>query len=215
MKRLFTIIVLCFFMTISLAGCTAQPVYDEGFEAIEERIYSEYKDYIVIQSPKINNDENTIEWEITFKSSYIWNDKRKAETDPSMIMESIRDILNDYVVSDSSSILNDYRVEIMFVCPAEHGGSSAGMNTFVGSFRNYDQYDLTQYELFGGVDYSYYNNWDFVKGKDDVYDVYFKEITFDEASEIIDSLTNVELVTIFDDDVESRLTEAYPDIQFV
>ena len=214
MKRILSVL-LCVISLLSLVGCTSQPIYDEGFEAIEERIYSEYKDYIVLNTPTINNDENPIEWEITFKSSYIGNDKRKAETDPSMIMESIRDILNDYVASDSSSVLNDHRVEIMFVCPREHGGSSTGMNTFVGSFRSYDQYDLTLYELFGGVVYSYYNNWEYVKGKDDVYDVYFQEITFEEASEIIDSLANVDLVTVFDDDVESRLQEAYPDVQFV
>ena len=214
-KKLASIVVLLF-ISFSFWGCSYDIEFDDELAEVEELIWAEYSDYIVLNRvPDIDNEHQTVSWRIDFRREYIWSEKRTDEKDPYELMEEIRTLLNDYLTSNDSYLLASYKSEVYFLRPPEHVYTIGEPSVSVGILRNFSWHDDEHYNLFYSVDYSFYDDWDCLTGKVDIYEITMNDCSIEDIERVVGSLPDVRYVSVYDEGITQELAEHYPDIEFV
>jgi hypothetical protein len=215
LKKLASIVVLLF-ISFSFWGCSYDIEFDDELAEVEELIWAEYSDYIVLNRvPDIDNEHQTVSWRIDFRREYIWSEKRTDEKDPYELMEEIRTLLNDYLTSNDSYLLASYKSEVYFLRPPEHVYTIGEPSVSVGILRNFSLYAGEHYDIFCSVDYSFYGDWDSVTGKEDIYEITMNDCSIEDIERVVGSLPDVRYVLVYDEGITQELAEHYPDIEFV
>ncbi len=216
MRKILAIILIVSALFV-FVGCEKAPQLYDDISDVQEYIWAEYSDYILFDVvPTIDHDKKTISWTISFRGKYIWNEKKTEQTPPTEVMEGIRECINEYISTDASQLLGVYKSEIVFLRPAKSpfSGTAEDVACSVGWLRNYSN-DGLKYDLFSSVDYSFFDEWDCILGKEDIIEIGMRRSQADIVASVVESLPNLKRVYVYDIDVATELSEHYPDIEFV
>lgn len=219
-KRVLSVLVI--FSVFPLYSCANEHVvkkqteYHEGFEEIEQYVLETMGEYIRFEEPCIDDGKERIDWSLLFVSEYLKNDSAMSQYPPLDIMEDTRALMNQYLVSNPDSFVNNYHVFIQI------GMSIDGMEPYeiVGCWENRlyghdNEYEASlcavrYYELLNRTTIDGFSGLDIRQISLSRY----QESELEDVLYIIDQLPNLEIV-IVEEGIAETIQDQRPDIEVI
>lgn len=204
-------LLLLFFLTSCVYQNDApQSVFHENVDGLEHYVIDELGDYIVFSPPAIY--ENNLTWVITFRRSYIENGNLMENTPPTVIMENVRTMINEFSSEHRDCLINSCKTTINFYLPSAGITDVGAEQESVGTILNYNSHNSEeQYSGLCAVIYPDDYSLDCLKGSDSIFQIELPDSSIEDILEIIDSLPNLQTVYV-SDGIKEELTGLRPDI---
>ena len=225
------VVFLLIVLLLTFASCSRdfydvkQAEYHEGFEEIEQVVLAEYSDYIVFSEPIVNEEENTIIFEIGFLRTYIRS--RLAKQNPYELIESVREIINQYIYTNNgTSFFSECKISIVFYKPNDYKWSTDDYYSRpIAALYNYRPYNYDVsgnnafYEYLDCVEFYYYNGWvnyfrdgEFLSGVSDIKELYMiNDYSANDVINVINNIQNLEYAVVGTNNID-ELRKLRPDI---